>query len=54
MRPISRISNKEKMNKMERTKHGRGPALVMGLAIMHCVRKCICVFMLRSCNSAVI
>jgi hypothetical protein len=43
MRPISRISNKEKMNKMERTKYGRGPTIVMGLAKMHCVRKCMCV-----------
>jgi hypothetical protein len=51
MRPISRISNKEKMNKMERTKHGRGLAIVMGLARMLCVRKYMCVFMLKSCNS---
>ena len=40
------------MNKMERVKLGRGPATAMGLAEMHCVRRCMCVFMLRSCDSA--
>jgi hypothetical protein len=52
MRPISRISNKEKMNKMERTKHGRGPTIVMGLARMHCGIENACVFMLISCSCA--
>ena len=40
------------MNKMERIKLGRGPATVMGLAGMHCVRRCMCVFMLKSCDLA--
>ena len=40
------------MNKIERIKLGRGPATVMGLAGMHCVRRCMCVFMLKSCDLA--
>jgi hypothetical protein len=40
------------MNKMERIKLGRGPTTTMGLAVMHCVRRCMCVFMLKSCDSA--
>jgi hypothetical protein len=35
MRLIPRTSNKEKMNKVERTNQGRGLALTMGLANMH-------------------
>jgi hypothetical protein len=35
MRLIPITPNKEKMNKMERTSHGRGLALTMGLASMH-------------------
>jgi hypothetical protein len=39
------------MNKMERIKLGRGSTTTMGLAGMHCVRRCMCVFMLKSCDS---
>jgi hypothetical protein len=39
------------MNKIERIKLGRGSAKAMGLAGMHCVRRCMCVFMLKSCDS---
>lgn len=43
MRPIVRTAKQRKMNKMERTNHGRGSAIVMGLARMHCVREGMCV-----------
>jgi hypothetical protein len=39
------------MNKIERMKLGRGSATTIGLAGMHCVRRCMCVFMLKSCDS---
>jgi len=38
------------MNRMERIKLGRGSTTTMGLAGMHCVRRCMCVFMLKSCE----